>query len=509
MAAGNLGAFIHIEEQSHIVGPPTVIHKDNHGVVTPPSMYELDEMSFGVRFTGPSTNPLVLTKPNGADIPLPSNELETNTIPTQGAENVVDAVQSLSNPPMNKWRFFAACLMCLANGLNDSAPGALIPYIEPYYDIGYAVVSMIFVANAVGFIAAALYTTALQARFGRAKVLVFAESLIIVGYTMIVCTPPFPVVVLAFLLTGLGMATNLALNNVFVANLANATTMLGTFHGCYGIGGTIGPLMATGLVSNGRLWSYFYFIPLGMAAFNLLLAFWSFRHYERDLPRILRSGLEGENLHRQSQNQPREYSSIGSKPALKEALHNKTTILGALFIFSYQGAEVSISGWVISFLLTYRSPATSSRASVGYVTAGFWAGITIGRFLLSHPCHKLGEKRSVFILIVGATAFQLLVWLVPNVIGEAVAVALVGLLLGPIYPCGTVIFSKLIGRRLQMSSLAFISAMGSSGGALLPFMTGLIAQRAGTWVLHPICVSAFGFMVICWACLDRVGKRRD
>ena len=227
----------------------------------------------------------------------------------------------------------------------------------------------------------------------------------------------------------------------------------------YGGGGIIGPLLATAIVTNGHLWSTFYSIPLGIAAVNLILGYWSFRNYERDLPRTLLSEPECENSRQHLQSQSREDSSVGSKSTLREALHNKTTLLGALFIFSYQGAEVSISGWVISFLLTYRSPAASSRASIGYVTAGFWAGITIGRFLLSHPSHKLGEKISVFILIAGATAFQLLVWLVPNIIGEAVAVALVGLLLGPIYPCGTVIFSKLIGRRLQMSSLAFISAM--------------------------------------------------
>ena len=231
MAAGVAAAFIHIEEQSCIIGLPAVVHKDDHGVKSQPSVYELDQMNFGDRYSGPPTNSPVPAVPEGFNTPPDLNELETNIRSNHGAHIAVDTVQSLSNPPMNKWRFAAACLMCFANGLNDSAPGALIPYIEPYYNIGYAVVSMIFVANAIGFIAAALYTTTLQARFGRAKVLVLAELLMITGYIMIVCTPPFPVVVIAFLLTGLGMATNLALNNVFVANLTNATTMLGTFHG--------------------------------------------------------------------------------------------------------------------------------------------------------------------------------------------------------------------------------------------------------------------------------------
>jgi len=91
-----------------------------------------------------------------------------------------------------------------------------------------------------------------------------------------------------------------------------------------------------------------------------------------------------------------------------------------------------------------------------------------------------------------------------------VAVALLGLLLGPIYPSATVVFARLLPRQLQNSgivftlqkhiglflvsaesvgtdngiAIAFISSAGSSGGALAPFVTGIIAQSQGTWVLH-------------------------
>jgi fucose permease len=70
----------------------------------------------------------------------------------------------------------------------------------------------------------------------------FAQSIVIAGYVAIVCTPPFPAVVMAFFLLGYGMATNLALGNVFAANLQNSTRMLGMVHGSYGVGGTIGPI---------------------------------------------------------------------------------------------------------------------------------------------------------------------------------------------------------------------------------------------------------------------------
>jgi fucose permease len=184
----------------------------------------------------------------------------------------------------------------------------------------------------------------------------------------------------------------------------------------------------------------------------------------------------------------------------------KTVILGALFIFAYQGAEVSISGWVISFLISSRH---GNPSAVGYVTSGFWGGITLGRFLLSHSAHKIGEKLFVYGMVIGAITFELLVWLVPNVITDAVAVAIVGFLLGPVFPCATVIFSRAIGRKDQVSGLSVVSAFGSSGGAVAPFTTGILAQAAGTFVLHPIAISLFAAMLICWYVLPNVRKRTE
>jgi hypothetical protein len=59
-------------------------------------------------------------------------------------------------------------------------------------------------------------------------------------------------------------------------------------------------------------------------------------------------------------------------------------------------------------------------------------GITAGRFFISHLGARFGEKLFVYALVAGAVVLQLLVWLIPNVVGESVAVALLGLLLGPV-----------------------------------------------------------------------------
>ncbi|BCS22052.1 uncharacterized protein APUU_30277S [Aspergillus puulaauensis] len=80
--------------------------------------------------------------------------------------------------------------------------------------------------------------------------------------------------------------------------------------------------------------------------------------------------------------------------------------------------------------LLSNSPPLQLASKIGYVSAGVWAGITIGRFLLVYPSHRIGEKIAVTIMTLGAIALQILAWLIPNLIGEVVAVAILGVFLG-------------------------------------------------------------------------------
>lgn len=426
---------------------------------------------------------------------------------------MVDALPSLSNPPMNKFRLMACCSINLVLGLTDAAPGALIPYMETYYNIGYAIVSLIFISQALGFIVAAPLVDTLRLTFGRSRALMLSLGLMILGYLPLVCLAPFPSVVVGYFFIGFGAAVPLAMNNVFCANLQNGTTMLGLMHGSYGIGGTAAPLIATALVTQINLpWGRYYLFPMVFTVFNFVFGSWAFWKYEQEQHST--DGGITEPLAQQQQNSQEVAAALPSTQAstretlagMFQAFRLRVALLGAFFIFAYQGAEVSISGWVISFLIATRD---GDPSSVGYVTSGFWAGITIGRFVLSPLGAKVGEKLFVYLLIAGAAVFQLLVWLVPNIIAESVSLAIVGLLLGPVYPCSTVVFARNLSRKQQVSGLSLISAFGTSGGAFAPFTTGLLAQAAGTFVLHPIAIGLFGVMAITWFGQPNARKRTE
>lgn len=482
--ASHFAAFLEVESSPRIARPAAVLRYDDQISIATSRNHELVELqpsSSIVQRLGPFASPSSLDTATPPDLEsLSSKPGSPSSEPGVPESQLVstDIVPSINNPARNKWRIVSACCMLLSNGMSDSAPGALIPYMEPDFHIGYAIVSLIFIANAAGFILAAPLTHWLESRFGRSRTVMICQVPVFAGYLVILCKAPFPAVVVSFFLIGLGVAVNLALSNVFIANLANATELLGINHGFYGVGGTIAPLIATALASNGVHWTFFYIINVTLSAFNLIFAGWAFRGYETDMPVQAQAG--------QNQN----IDGPAKKNPIWRAVKTKATLLGALFIFAYQGAEVSISGWIVSFLINYRN---GDPAHVGYVSAGFWAGITVGRFVLSYPARRLGERLAVFFLVAGAIAFQIMCWLIPNIIGEAVTVAIIGLLLGPVYPCATVVLNRLLPRDVQTTSLGFVSAMGAVEGPL-PRLSLVYSLRA---------LELWSCILFVWCCMAR------
>jgi fucose permease len=237
MSVQAIGAFI-VHEQDHsskISGPAPVVHRDSI-TTSPPKDYELDELQWGKKLNGPQKEAFRDSSPLGRSIPLTPDDLEHSRPPTPNRERAVDAmVLSFSNPPRNRWRLAAASVMFFLMGVNDAATGALIPYVEKQYNIGYAIVSLIFITNALGFISSTPVTQILEARVGRARSYLIATASMAIGYTAVVCTPPFPVVVLSFWFLGFGMGLFLAMTNAFIVNLLNGTVILGFCHGLYGV----------------------------------------------------------------------------------------------------------------------------------------------------------------------------------------------------------------------------------------------------------------------------------
>lgn len=206
LVCGNADAAFSVASPSaasrQILRPPPAASKAGDAVTSTvlpsrtPTDIELDTMQWGQKLDGPDQSGT-----------LTPSELEDNSRPSSPSQSRAHEVAAITSPTvtqpyMNRWRIPVLCLAFFIQGLNDSAPGALLPYMEQHYHIKYAIVSLIFVGNAVGFIAAAPVCHSLNNRFGRARVLSACAFINTLAFIAIVCQPAWPVVVIAFLVLG-------------------------------------------------------------------------------------------------------------------------------------------------------------------------------------------------------------------------------------------------------------------------------------------------------------------
>ncbi|KAG9126757.1 hypothetical protein FRC07_002092 [Ceratobasidium sp. 392] len=381
-----------------------------------------------------------------------------------------------------EWTAIAACCLCMfLGGWNDATTGPLLPNFQELYHVNFTVVSMLFVCSCAGFISAAVFNVFMTDRFGFGKVILLGALVQVVGYTILAPAPPFPVMCLAYAFNGFGIALQNAQSNGLISALPNNTSAkMGLLHAGYGVGAFLAPLVATQFSQLPR-WSFHYLTSLALALINTGVLFATFRLKEQNdvlgvhtppLDLAASANVSGDNKY-------------------KQIISSRGVQLTAFFVWVYVGAEVTTGGWIVTFVIEERGGGSSAGgffAGMSLITHIIviinvvLVGLTIGRVALLWVNEKIGERRVIYLYSVLAIGLEMIIWFVPNIIGNAVAVALVELLLGyvgPFYPIAMNITGRTVPKWILIGSIGWIASLGQAGSAVFPFLTGALAQKVG------------------------------
>ncbi|KAL3489936.1 MFS general substrate transporter [Aspergillus germanicus] len=418
---------------------------------------------------------------------------------SQGREDTQDGPQRWDRPRVNIPRVLATFWCFLLLGANDSLYGAIIPYVETYYNIAYIKVSLLFISPVAGFIVSTLCNHSIHYRFGQRGIALIAGSCHVIAYIVASLHPPFPALVVVYILVGLGSGAKQAAWNSFISGLRNSSELLGLLHGFYGTGATLAPALTTLAVTRGG-WSWYmvYYILAGMAGLDLIFTLSVFATQNG---RVYRESTADTNGQVSEDAHPLPAISA-AQPAANfltrsrtfQCLRNRVVLLCSLKLLSYIGCEVSLGGWIVTFMRRIRHGGDFQS---GMVSSGFWAGITVGRMVLGFVTGRVfkSPKWAVIFYLSAAVAMHLCFWLIPNFMASTIFAALLGFFLGPIFPCVILCLSNLLPSRMRVSAVGICSAVGASGASIIPFMVGAIAQAKGVAVLQPIVLA---FLVLCF-----------
>ncbi len=167
---------------------------------------------------------------------------------------------------------------------------------------------------------------------------------------------------------------------------------------------------------------------------------------------------------------------------------------GALGIFTYVGAEVSIGSFLVNYMGLPQIGGLNEAVAAKFLMV-YWGGAMVGRFIGSAVLQRVRTSPVVGVCGVGAFCLVLTSILTHGHVAMGAALA-VGL-------CNSIMFPSIF--TLGIQDLGPLTSKGSSlmiaailGGAVIPYATGKLADHIGlqpSFLIPAICyvyIAAFG-----------------
>lgn len=163
---------------------------------------------------------------------------------------------------------------------------------------------------------------------------------------------------------------------------------------------------------------------------------------------------------------------------------------GSVAIFVYVGAEVAIGTLAVNYLMLDGTVHLSALAA-GRMVSLYWAGAMIGRFVGAFALKRIGPAPILSGVCIAALALLTVAIGVQGIAGAAALLA-IGL-------CNSVMFPLTYALALPDDEddapiAAMLLCMAVVGGAVIPVLTGFMADRIG--LPHSFLVPALCYLVI-------------
>jgi MFS transporter, FHS family, glucose/mannose:H+ symporter len=346
------------------------------------------------------------------------------------------------------------CTVCFASGFVLASLGPALPDFaarlnRPLGDMG-ALFTMIF----LGALVAQVATGAWADRLGPRPLLLAGLASYATGAILLGISRSAVAFFGGAALAGVGWGLASVTSNVLAAHVARRrAVVLNLINFWYAAGAIVGPIAVA--VAIRRLAFAGAAIIVGATLLMLSLALaW------RVVPR-------GSIAQR-----PAGDSAGGTELALRLPV---LWLLGAL-AFLYVGIENAIGGWAPAYLT---KTLGYDVADAAVRTSSFWGAFCVGRLLATGAGLTASAATLLRLgLVTASIAGIILVTGVGRPIPTLIALALLGLAFAPVY-AGLVDVVTSTFARQPATALSIVSALGGAGGMVIPWLQGVLLDRAG------------------------------
>lgn len=352
----------------------------------------------------------------------------------------------------------------------------LIPRLKALFTLTYAEVMLTQFCFFLAYFIVSVPAGTLIARVGYVRGIVIGLSIMTVGCLLFVpasSSGVYEFFLLALFVMASGITVLQVAANPLIAilgsretshsrlNLAQAFNSLGTFIGPFFGAWLILGSMATGEQSTASMAAQavniklpFIYIAIGMAAMAaVFLVFWNAR-------------IGGDAAASAEVSLGRSTFALLKRPR---------SGYGALSIFLYVGAEVSIGSLLVNYLMQQNTLGLAAVAA-GRMVAFYWGGAMVGRLIGSAVMRRVPAGVVLACCAIGAAGLASLSALSSGAVAGYAAVA-IGLFNSIMFPTIFTLSIEGLGARTPQGSALLCLAI--VGGAIVPLVTGVTADHLG------------------------------
>ena len=384
-----------------------------------------------------------------------------------------------TNQPIKLYLLIFAYIAFTSLGIPDGMLGVAWPSIRSGFSLSLDALGMLLMSTTGGYLISTFFIGRLIKRFGIGPLMVFAcllSALAFFGYTI---APAWIVMVVLGILTGFGAGIIDAGANTYLAAEYNAGQMQ-WLHACFGIGTTIGPVLMTASLAQFAAWRPGYMV---IAVFRLILAvgfLFFLPHWKMSQP--LNTDQAGEK------------GLMDYHTSLRETLCQPQTWASIVMFLLYTGAELTLGNWTYTLLTEGRG---ISPQMAGLWAGGFWATFTLGRILAGIYAARIHLNRMMLYAILLALFGGVLFWWNSLATVSLLGIFITGFAMSPIYPGLVSGTRERVGAQHAANTIGIQISAAGLGGALLPSLAGVLAQRISLETIPlMLVISLIGLLVI-------------
>jgi fucose permease len=373
-------------------------------------------------------------------------------------------------------------IIFISMGMLSAALGPSLDDLAKQTGSSLDMLGAIFTASFLGTMLTQATVGPVNDRVGQRPLLLAGITLIVAGMISILLSHTLWLTLISSAVFGMGFGALDVSTNVLIAEVfaARSVPVLNLLHVFFGVGSVIGPALASGAL---KLWdSALPALVVGIVVALIPVA-WMVR-------------LAGGPVH--AKNDPTE------PPPGKFSY--RTPLLWALgvILMLYVGVEAGLGAWIT----TYADRSTAlSKDTAALLASGFWFALTVGRV-----AGAIWGGRFQAFTVLGASLWGMLAGGALLILGNgsialtALAVLVTGLFAGPPFPTVIAITTRTFrsGPGKATGAVVSIASLGSAG---LPWLQGVVLDRAGTAAYAVLVAGMITLMVAVYAIIrQRQGK---